>query len=793
MKRSLVIIIMLGLFLSACGQNRQEQIAQQDSRHDDVVKEDDVKTEIPETLPEEKKWVIDELALPDEDAALKELIPQGAEIFTDEWFLVKETVYRAVTFINSDESVSEEEYFKGHCVQKLEAPYTEWINTFIAPEDWLDGELCEPWTYFSSLMTENGFAVLLEGRNGTYIGTWNEKTGTAVSEIDSSFLMTEDSEKYPHWWRGKEGDIWVWDDNKCINIGTDNTISGKLEREEGYYGTTVAENERNGIIYMSYPAEASYDPAISGRRYSGIQIASRDGKQVFLTSMDIHASQGDILCFITEEKGYLYGSEYISEFSLKEGTMDLLYDFSQDAAYYDKMYNARKPLKYMHAENGIQGAWAKEDGSHVLLVACSDESWQIWKMHEEKKEDAKSAKQKETLEWAVTVPEAYEEQAAAMFNQQNEKYEIVFRMPDEGEDFEDFRNRIRAELAAGKGPDILTEGSVIGIDDGVRAGFLADITEYFTDYEEDMLASAWQSGVIENRRYAAPYKYTITTLVTNQDFVNGREQWTLQEAVKCMENSDADCFIAGMETDELFFYLGLQSEANSQLIDWQNRICHLDSGEAQELLLFADRYADTEGTKENAYLSASEGKAAAAIMYLMRPDDMRAAAAMFQNKEVYIGFPAENGESGHVLSVFGLAVNQGSANVEGAAAFIRFLVSEDVQEDLAARILQGSATGFPVRNSAMEQVYRSLKEEEDLETVYTSNGLQYALVSLSEETIQGLRELSESARPMGDKANQLFTIVGEEVRDFRSEGKTATQVLAVVNNRAQLYLNEMDD
>ena len=172
---------------------------------------------------------------------------------------------------------------------------------------------------------------------------------------------------------------------------------------------------------------------------------------------------------------------------------------------------------------------------------------------------------------------------------------------------------------------------------------------------------------------------------------------------------------------------------------------------------------------------------------------MRAAAAMFQNKEVYIGFPAENGESGHVLSVFGLAVNQGSANVEGAAAFIRFLVSEDVQEDLAARILQGSATGFPVRNSAMEQVYRSLKEEEDLETVYTSNGLQYALVSLSEETIQGLRELSESARPMGDKANQLFTIVGEEVRDFRSEGKTATQVLAVVNNRAQLYLNEMDD
>ena len=54
MKRSLVIIIMLGLFLSACGQNRQEQIAQQDSRHDDVVKEDDVKTEIPETLPEEK-------------------------------------------------------------------------------------------------------------------------------------------------------------------------------------------------------------------------------------------------------------------------------------------------------------------------------------------------------------------------------------------------------------------------------------------------------------------------------------------------------------------------------------------------------------------------------------------------------------------------------------------------------------------------------------------------------------------------------------------------------------------
>lgn len=107
--------------------------------------------------------------------------------------------------------------------------------------------------------------------------------------------------------------------------------------------------------------------------------------------------------------------------------------------------------------------------------------------------------------------------------------------------------------------------------------------------------------------------------------------------------------------------------------------------------------------------------------------------------------------------------------------------------------MQGSATGFPVRNSAMEQVYRSLQEEEDLETVYTSNGLQYRLAPLSEESIQRLRELSESARPMGDKANQMFAIVGEEVSDFRSEGKTAEQVLDVVNNRAQLYLNEMGD
>ncbi len=789
-KKRLVLMIILSLLLTACGPNRETVFPQKNEEQTENLQEQNTQTELPGE--EKKSWAIEEeQILPDADQAAGEITPKDGQIFQEEWFLVKEIVYRVVVFSNIDESAPEEEFFKGYGIQKLEPPYVEWNNTFIAPGDWLEGEFCEPWIYVAgSLMTEKGLAVRLKGKDSTYIGEWNEENGTTVKEIDSSFLMTDDSEKYSRWWKGQKGDLLLWNNEECVYIDSNFAGKEKLESEAGFMDMAVAENPQDGKIYLSLPVQREYHEEWSDWVNMGAEIVALDNMQVLLSSMDM--GNGGHIFFTTDTEGYLYQSGRIAEFSLNGDKLDIIYDFyNEDRDRYDKMMNANKQLKYMAIFIGIQGGYAREDGSHILLVACGDESWQIWQMCEDEQKTGRDDGQKQVLEWAVTVVGQDAERAVVGFNQQSKDYKVVFRQPDEGEDFEDFRTRIQAELAAGGGPDILTEGAVMDMNAGARRGYLADLTEAFAEYGKDMLPSVWSRvGMVGERRYAVPYSFSINTLAVDGRHLGSRTSWTMEDAMAYMEDSGAEYFLAGEREAELFFCLGLMTETNSRLVDWQNNTCYLNSVEGIKLLEFAEKYADYEGTHLDSNLRASEGKVAAVRVTLGSPADMGMTAAIFEDEEAYIGYPVENGESGHWLNDNSLMVNQAGSNVEGAVEFIKFLLSEDTQSNMSDRHTQNNAWGFPVRSSAMEQIYNYLQQGEPVGVKTTVNGLEYEPMALTDESIQKLKELVESARPMGARANGMMSLVDEEMKDYRAEGKTMQQVLDIINNRAQLYLDE---
>ena len=320
-----------------------------------------------------------------------------------------------------------------------------------------------------------------------------------------------------------------------------------------------------------------------------------------------------------------------------------------------------------------------------------------------------------------------------------------------------------------------------------------DLTEYFADYEQDMLPSVWMAGLVNEKRYAVPYAYSLTTLVTDKKMANGRESWSLEEAMNAMEQSDADCFLAETDAAALFFYLGLQTESDGALMDWTNGVSHLNSGEGIRLLEFVEKYADNGEHSGEAYLKTAEGRAAVALLYLTNLESMRAATAMYRNQEVYIGFPVESGEkSGHILNDYSVVVNQNSPNAEGAIEFIQYMLSEETQLHMAEKMVQDRETvpGFPVRKDAMDKIYDLLQADTDSSDLNMMNGLEYTSETLSDESIQKLKEMVSSARPSGHKAAQLYDIIVDEIKEFKSGNKSAQQVLDNVNNRAQLYLDE---
>ncbi len=790
-QKAIAFLMFFCIIIAACGQKQEENPLQTEGW------EEETKPEEIKEIEEEKEinWVIEEQVLPNADEALINELPAESIIFSDAWYLQNETVYRIVTCTNEDETASEKEFYKGCFVQKLEAPYTEWINYFIAPTEWVEGENCQPWFYGRSsyILTDDGLYVLLKGKQGEYIGQWTEEKGPSFKRIESDLF----SEKYfkdnsltqLQWWIGKDKSYYLYSEEEYIHMDENFTVKEKLVRDSGNWVSGLWENPYEDKLYLFGPADFYYKSEYSSYVRSGIKIFNEEEK-IFVESADIHLGQDDDICFVSKTEGYLYSSYWIAGFSLDTGEIKWLYDFQNNKDYYNKMYNARKPLVYMQIVNGILGGFAREDGSHVLLVAGADGTYQIWTMLKGEEKDSSSDEEKQEVELALTISNTTMEEAVYEFNMQNDNYKIVLRTPSEGEDFEDFRTRIQAELSAGAGPDIMGAGSVIDIEAGAKKGFILDLTEEFAEYETDILPSVWETGTLNGHRYSVPYSCSISTVVADGRLVNNQTCWTLDEAIRFMEDSGAPYFMAGAGEAELFFNLGLRAGSGSGLIDWQNKTSRLNSEEAVQLLELATQYADNECEPGKEYAQAESGKAMTVLLYMGSPDDMRVAAAIFKDNEAYIGFPTVNGESGHIIYVSDLVVNQNSPCKDGAIAFLKFLLSEEKQSDIA----KGVTYGFPVRKDAMELMYDYLQQDESEPAGPNMvGGVEYEEKPLSDESIEKLREIMETARPSERKLNQVMNIVEEELKSFRQEGKSAQQALDTANSRVQLYLNETAD
>ncbi len=798
MKRWIAVIFFC-LILTACGQNQEEKPVQTGEWEETAEQEEITPPEEIEDITE-IDWVIEETVLPNADDAIREMLPEGSMIFTDSWYLQNESVYRIAICVNEDETASDREFFKGIFIQKMTAPYEEWVSCFVAATDWVEGEECQPWVYSgSSYAITDAFYILLRGKQGDYIGTWTEETGASAEKIESKlFTSAYFDENLIHgvrWGRGKDKTYFLYSNKEYIHLDENFAVKERWERDEGTWVYAIQENPFNDKTYLVGPGEFYYEEAYASYVQSGIQIFQSEDKKVLAKSLDVHSA--NTICFISETEGYLYNDYGIAGFSLETGEIEWLYDFHEDMEYYNKMYNPNKPLVYMQILNGIQGGFARKDGSHVLLVAGADGTYQIWNMLKGEEKASSSDKEKQEVELALTVSSTAIEEAVYEFNMQSAEYKIVLRTPNEGEDFDDFRTRIQAELSGGEGPDIMGAGSVIDLEAGAKKGFLLDLTEEFAEYEKDILPSVWEIGTVNGRCYSVPYSCTIRTVVADGRLVNNQTGWTLEEAMRYMEDSSVPYFMAGAGEAELFFNLGLQT-GSSRLIDWQNKTSSLNGEEALRLLEFATQYADNECEPGKAYAQAESGKAMTVLLYMGSPDDMRVAEAIFKGNETYVGFPTINGEGGHNISASGLAVNQKSPCKEGAIAFLKYLLSEEKQSDIAKGLTAGSQNGFsygfPVRKDAMELMYDYLQQE-DSESVGTNmaGGVEYEKKPLSDESIEKLREIMETARPSESKLNLVMDIVMEELKGFRQEGKSAQQALDIANSRVQLFLSESAD
>lgn len=241
------------------------------------------------------------------------------------------------------------------------------------------------------------------------------------------------------------------------------------------------------------------------------------------------------------------------------------------------------------------------------------------------------------------------------------------------------------------------------------------------------------------------------------------------------------------------FYMLLD---RGSLIDWDTGKCYLDSEEAVELLEFTKEYG-ADDTVEDASIRVVEGRTLMSEAFIGSLTTLEASghAAMFQGKEVYIGYPVENypEQSGNILYSDKIFVNQSCEYPEGAVAFIRFLLSQEAQRQMAKKTCEMHLYYLPVDSEALEYAFRYAKELSDKkEPSYASvNGFEFMEGPVSEESWTQIQRAIMSASPQKTYPDAVMNIVYEEAGAYFAGARTAKETCDIMQERIQLYLNEI--
>lgn len=401
--------------------------------------------------------------------------------------------------------------------------------------------------------------------------------------------------------------------------------------------------------------------------------------------------------------------------------------------------------------------------------------------------------EKKTLELAVWLygDDTFLNESIVRFNQQSSEYRIVLRDRPEDIYWEDYYTGLREEISDGGGPDLFVT-SIVGIEDGTRQGYLRDLTEDFADLKGEMLESAWSNGILDEKLYTIPYAFQLDTLSVEKNIVGEKTSWTLEELMQITRESGVDALMnADFSGPYAFYYLGIVTEGNSGLIDWENKISRLNSPEAVALLEFSAEYGST-GDKN--VLATWE---LISQLQSMQDYETRLFAGDVDEK-IYIGWPVENGECQHMMQCSDIAVNQACKYPEGAVEFLRFLVSEETQGQIVEHQTHLQC-GFPVRKDSLKLMfdkamdgYYNCDDKSITEQYFIIGDEEVPVQPISEESINQLWKVIENAKPKSNRTEAVFDMIYEETESYFAGDKSAQEVLDILQNRVQLYLDGLN-
>ena len=373
----------------------------------------------------------------------------------------------------------------------------------------------------------------------------------------------------------------------------------------------------------------------------------------------------------------------------------------------------------------------------------------------------------------VSIPYPLTE-AILAFNRTNGEYTIEIEdyfNYSTADNYNAGKERLLYEIGTGDLPDIIYFGNDLSVEDMASKGYLVDIGALLdadssidrSELMENVLDAAEIGGTL----YSLPMSYYVETAMGRKDIV-GANPCTVDNVRTWIEQNPTIEAYSEM-TRDLFLRRLVWTNADT-LIDSGTGTCRFDSAEFIGMLELANKLPAI--TQERVSAAAHDSlfiPEYATTLGSLAGGDYGAAVSY----EI-TGYPGTIGGLTLISPDPELGIASNAANIDGCWTFLRYLLSKEAQEAIAA------FDGIPILCDVFDAQLETLRE-------LCSEGLfTEAMVEAAAETASGGGVCIRSSSML----TQLSGIAVEEAESYFSGDKSAEETAAMIQSRASLYMSE---
>lgn len=382
---------------------------------------------------------------------------------------------------------------------------------------------------------------------------------------------------------------------------------------------------------------------------------------------------------------------------------------------------------------------------------------------------------REVIEAASIYSNQEIKRAIIDFNKQHSDIKIHLTTFNNGENADEQFEKLINKLNAGDGIDIVITDSCY-YKTLVDRGMLAELDTYMINdnFDNKLISSVIDAYRVNHQIYAIMDRFEVYTVLGRKEVFQSDRTYTISELLNVASKEKTTLYNCNTKTDNLYdlFILNDDKENYEKLSDSDIKDILKITGNAPPEFISYEKDALLEKVvlKQNYYIWFELFRAG-------HNDDFS-----------MIGYPCEkNMGTGAMFDVPCLySISAKSKNKDQAWIFIREMLEDDRQEAIT--------DDFPISKKVFEtKLQRSLKVSDESERVVYIIGdtqIEARLGEISESDIERVKKCVYESNQYYYMDKDFFNIIREESESFYTGQKTAEEVIAVINNRLNIYFHE---